>query len=61
MLKIEFKIQLYNIYNESLSHFSQFISVKVKNNLWKFQAQFRKKLRKLRLSQNDGFLIKAHV
>ena len=50
-------IQVYNVNNESVNHFSQFISVKVKKNLRKSQAQFRGKLRKLRLRQNDGFLI----
>ena len=34
------------------------MSVKVKNNLRKSQAQFREKLRKLRLRQSDDFLIK---
>ena len=52
------QIQVYNINNESLSHFSQFITVKVKKNLRKSQAQFREKLRKLRLSQNCGLLTK---
>ena len=35
------RIQVYNINNESVNHFSQFISVKVKTNLRKSQAQFR--------------------
>jgi len=52
------QIQVYNINNENVSHCRKFISVKVKNNLSKFQVQFREKLRKLRLRQNDGFLIK---
>jgi len=51
----------WNINNESLNHFSQFISVKIKKNLRKSQAQFRKKLRTLRLRQNDYFLIKNRV
>ena len=55
------RIQVYNINNESVSNFSQFISVKVKKNLRKFQTQFREKLRKLRLRQSDGFLIKKRV
>ena len=38
---------VYNINNECLTHSSQFISVKVKKNL-----------RKSRLKQNYGFLIK---
>ena len=36
----------------------QFISAKVKKHLRKSQAQFRKKLRKLRLRQNNDVLIK---
>ena len=58
VLKIEFKFQVYNINNESVSHFSQFTSVEVKKNLRKSQALFWEKLRKLRLRQKDGFLIK---
>ena len=42
-------------------HFSKFISEKVKKNLRESQAQFWEKLRKLRLMQNVGFLIKKHV
>ena len=41
------QIQVYNISNESVNHSSQFISVKVKKNLRKSQAQFREMLRKL--------------
>ena len=55
------QIQMYIIYNESLSNFSQFISVKVKKNLGKSENQFREKLRKLRLRQNDSFLIEKNV
>ena len=32
------QIQVYNINNECVNHFSQFILVKVKKNLRKFQA-----------------------
>ena len=53
MLKMEFKFK----YTIS----SQFISVKAKKNLRKSQAQFREKLRKLRLRQNNNFLIKKRV
>ena len=60
-VKDEIQIQIYNIDNESVNHFSPFISVKVKKNLSKCQAQFREKLRNLRLRQNDGFLIKKRV
>ena len=49
-------MQICNINNESVNHFSQFISEEVKKNLRKSQAQFREKLRKLRLRQNNGFL-----
>jgi len=52
------QIQVYNINNESVNHFSQLISEEVKKNLRKSQAQFREKLRKLRLRQNYGFLVK---
>ena len=52
------QIQVYNINNESVNHSRQFISVKVKKNLRKSQAQFREKLRKLRLRQNNNFLKK---
>ena len=53
-----FQISVYNINNDGVSHFSEFISVKVKKNLRTSQAQFREKLRTLRLRQNEGFLIK---
>ena len=53
--------QVYNIINESVNLSSQFISVKVKKNLRKSQAQFREKLRKLRRRHNSGFLIKKRV
>ena len=52
------QIQVYNINNEGVNHSSQFISVKVKKTLRKSQAQFQEKLRKLRLRQNNDFLIK---
>ena len=52
------QIQVYNIKNESVNHYSQFISVKVKKNLRKSQAQFQEMLGKLRLKQNNDFLIK---
>ena len=48
----------YSINNESVSHSSQFISVKVRKNLRKSQAQYLEMLRKLRLRQNNDFLIK---
>ena len=52
---------MYNINNESVNHFSKFITIKVKNILRKCQAQIRERLRKLRLMQNYGFLIKKRV
>ena len=58
MFKDGIQVQVHNINNESVNHFSQFILVKVKKNLRKSQAQFREKLRKLRLRQNISFLIK---
>ena len=57
-LKDGIQIQVYNSINESVNHSSQFISVKVKKNLRRSQAQFREMLRKLRLRQNNDFLIK---
>ena len=51
------QIRVYKINKESVTHFSQRISVEVIKMLRKSQAQFREKLRKLRLRQNDGFLI----
>ena len=53
------QIQIYKINNEGVTHFSQFISVKVKKILGKSQAQFLEKLRLLRLKQNDDFRIKT--
>ena len=50
-----------NSTNESVNHSSQFILVKVKKNLRQSQAQFREMLRKLRLRQNNDFLIKKDV
>ena len=52
------QIHVYNIINKTVNRSSQFISVKLKKNLRKSQAQFREKLRKLRLRQNNDFLIK---
>ena len=52
------QIKVYNINNESVNNFGQFILVKVTRNLRKSQAQFREKLRKLRLRQNNDFLLK---
>ena len=52
------QIQVYKINNESVNHFCSFISVKVTKILRKFQAQFRERLRQLRLRKNNGFLIK---
>ena len=52
------QIQVYNIRNECLTHFSQFILEKVKKKLRKSQVQFGEKLRKLRLMQNYGVPMK---
>ena len=47
---------------ESVTHCSQFISVKVQKILRKSQAQFWENLRKLRLRKTVGFHIKKqHV
>ena len=52
------QIQVYDINNEMVNHFGQFIVANVKQKLRKSWAQFREKVRKLRLRQNYGFLIK---
>ena len=52
------QIQVYNANNEIVNHFSQFISVKGYDKLKKILGSIWEKLRKLRLRQNDGFLIK---
>ena len=46
-IKDGIQIVVYNIKNESINHLSQFISVKVKKNLRKSQAQVREKLKKI--------------
>ena len=51
------QIQVFNVNNECLIHFKQSISIKVKKNLRKSLVRFREKLGKLRIRQNDGFLI----
>ena len=43
----ELYTQVYNVNNESVNHFSQFISVKVKKTLRNFTAQFREKVKKI--------------
>ena len=55
------QVQVYNSNNKCLTHFSQFISEKIRKNLRKPQAQFRGKLRKLRHWQNCGFLVKKNL
>ena len=57
-VKDRIQIQVYNIISESVNHSSQFISVKVEKNVRKSLAQFQEKLRKLRLRQNNEFVIK---
>ena len=59
MLKRGIQIHVYTIINDSVN--SQFISVKVEKDLRKSRAQLREKLRKLRLRQNNDFLIKTNV
>ena len=58
MLKIEFKFEYTN--KESVTHFSQLISITVTKSLRKYQAQFPAKLR-FRLRKNDSFLILKSV
>ena len=57
-IKDGIQIRVYNIIKELVTCFSQLFSAKVKKILRKHQAQFRENLRKLKLRQNDGFLIK---
>ena len=52
------QIRACTISKERVAHFCQFISVKIKKILGKSQAKFRERLRKLKLKQNDGLLIK---
>ena len=56
--KDRFQVRVYTINKEIMTHFSQFTSIKVMKILGKSQAQFREKLRKPRLRQNDAILIK---
>ena len=51
------QIGVYKINNESVAHFNQFISVKVKKYLRKSQPRFREKTRTSRLRKNGGFPI----
>jgi len=44
-----------------LSSFGSLFHLKVKKNIRKSQALFREKLRKLRLMQKDGFLLKKYM
>jgi len=55
------QIRVYTIDKERVIHFSQFISVQVKNSLRKSQALFWENLRKLRLRQNDGLLLQKRL
>ena len=55
------QIRAHTINKESVTHCSQFISVKAKKIVRKSEAQFQEKLRELRLRKNDSFLTKTHV
>ena len=59
--KDRIQIQVYTMNKESVTHFGLFILVNIKKILRYSQAQFREKLRKLRLRQSDCFLIKKRV
>ena len=50
--------RVYKINKESATSFNRFIAAKVKTYVRKSQVQFREKLRKLRIRQNDGYLLK---
>ena len=54
MLKIELKVECTIL----IMNVETILSCLFKKTLRKSQAQFREKLRKLRLRQNDSFLIK---
>ena len=49
MLRDRIEVDIYKIDKERVAHFSQFMSIKVKKTFKISQAQFREKLRKLRL------------
>ena len=59
------KMEVYRINNESLTHLSQFISVKVKKKLRKSQAHFQESILNIgwivMLTQNDILLTKNRV
>ena len=61
VLKMEVKFKYTRLTTKVKFIFASLFHLKVKNNLRKSHAQFREKLRKLRLMQNDGFLIKKIV
>ena len=56
-VKDRVQFQVYKINKESVMHLNQFISVKVK----KISGSVSKKLRKLKLWENDDFLIKISL
>ena len=56
-IKDGIQIRVYMISTETVTHFSQCISAKVKKILRKSLTQFREKLWKSRLRQNDGFIL----
>ena len=55
------QIQAYNINFESVNHFSQFISVKVKKNLRNSKAQFREVFHAKALKRNEAQKISGKV
>ena len=61
MLKIEFKFKYTTLMMKLRIILGSFILGKGKKNLRKSQVQYLEKLRKLRLRQNYGFLIKKNV
>ena len=61
MLKMEVKFKYTILLTKVLATLASLCSVKVQKNLRKSQAQFREMLRKLRLRQNNDFLIKKNV
>ena len=60
-VKDRIQIPVYNINNDIVNYYGQFLLVLVKKTVRKSQAQFQEKLRKLRRRQNYGFLINKSI
>ena len=53
MVKDGIQIQVYNINNESVDHFSQFISVKVKKKVKKISGAISRKVKKIEAQSTE--------